>query len=335
MNKYFTEIEFENYNRKIGYEDKILFMGSCFTENIGEIMEGLKFQTLINPFGILYNPMSIAAALRRLMDKKQYCSNDLFEHNGVWGSFDFHSRYSASSAEEALTKMNEQVERGHKFLKDADLLIFTFGTSWAYDLKSTGDLVANCHKFPAADFHRYRMEHGDIVADFLDLLTRLRKFNSKLRFLFTISPIRHLKDTAHGNQLSKSTLLLAVDQLVNGFENEECSYFPSYEIVMDELRDYRFYAPDLVHLSPVAVDHIWSKFSGVLLKNETRSLMVQIEKVKKAKAHKPFRKDVPEYARFLTQNINKIEYLTINFPYLNLAGEKEYFQSELNGCKQS
>jgi hypothetical protein len=334
MNKYYTEIEFEDYKQRIGYEDKILFMGSCFTENIGGIMEGLKFRTSINPFGILYNPMSVAASLRRLMDQKQYQADDLFEHNGVWGSFDFHSRFSASSAKEALEKMNKQVKHGHDFLKEANYLILTFGTAWVYELKAKGSLVANCHKFPASDFHRYRLTPGEIVDEFRDLLTCLWKFNPNLKFLFTVSPIRHLKDTAHGNQLSKSTLLLAVDRLVTGFEDAACSYFPSYEIVMDELRDYRFYAPDLVHLSSVAVGHIWGKFCEVLLKDEARKLMTQIEKLQKSFAHKPFRKDVPEYARFLTQNINKIEQLTINFPYLNLAGEKEYFQMELNGCKQ-
>ena len=166
MNRYYTEVEVKNDGWKLGYEDKILFMGSCFTENIGEIMEQLKFQTLINPFGILYNPMSIAASLRRLMDLKQYKAEDLFEHNGVWGSFDFHGRYSASSVDEAVVKMNEQVRIGYEFLKTADCLILTFGTSWVYDLKQTGDLVANCHKFPAADFHRYRLSTGEIVSEF-------------------------------------------------------------------------------------------------------------------------------------------------------------------------
>ncbi|WP_170111413.1 GSCFA domain-containing protein [Mangrovibacterium marinum] len=334
MNRYFTDVELENYAWKIGYKDKILFMGSCFTENIGEIMAGLKFQTLINPFGILYNPLSIAASLRRLMDPKPYCKADLFEHNGVWGSFDFHSRYSASSADEALAAMNEQLQLGHDFLKEADYLILTWGTSWVYERKEAAGPVANCHKFPASDFHRYRLSQEQIVGEFTELLTCLQKFNPKLKFLSTVSPIRHLKDTAHGNQLSKSTLLLALDQLAAAFGKQHFNYFPSYEIVMDELRDYRFYAPDLVHLSPVAVEHIWGKFSDVLLSQEAHRLMVQIGKLRKAVAHRPFRKDIPGYVKFLTQHIDKINQLIINFPSLNLDREKEYFQQELNGCEQ-
>ena len=264
MNQYFTEIEIENYPWRIGYSDKVLFMGSCFTENIGEKMSELKFQTCVNPFGIIYNPMSVASGLRKLIEKRRYTKEDLFEQGGRWGSYDFHSRFSESSADEALAKMNEQVENGHSFLRQADYLIVTFGTAWVFELEATGKLVANCHKFPASDFRRYKLSQEQIVDEFRDLLTGVWKFNPNLKLLFTVSPIRHLKDSAHGNQLSKSTLLLAVDKLINDLDKRYCGYFPSYEIVMDELRDYRFYAADLVHLSPVAVDHIWAKFSKSL-----------------------------------------------------------------------
>ncbi|WP_163709780.1 GSCFA domain-containing protein [Mangrovibacterium lignilyticum] len=333
MNQYFTEVELADYKWKLDYSNKILFLGSCFTENIGGKMAELNFQTLINPFGIVYNPMSVANSLQALVEKRAYTEADLFEQSGQWGSYDFHSRYSGSSAEETLTKINKQVECGHQFLLDADYVIITFGTAWVFDLKETGKVVANCHKSPASDFIRYRLTLEEIVERFRDLLTVLLKFNSKLKFVFTVSPIRHLKDGASGNQLSKSTLLLAVDQLVKSYGKECCSYFPSYEIVMDELRDYRFYAADLVHLSPVAVDHIWLKFQQSLIDKKSIELMAKISKIRKAINHKPFRKDAPEYSIFLTQNMKKIKELTINFPYLNLQNEKEYFQKELNGCK--
>ena len=333
MNQYFTEIEIDKYSWRIGYSDKVLFMGSCFTENIGEKMDELKFQTCVNPFGIIYNPMSVASGLRKLIERKRYTKADLFEQSGSWGSYDFHSRHSGNSAEETLAKMNEQVETGHSFLKQADYLIITFGTAWVFDLKSNGGLVANCHKFPASDFRRYRLSQEQIVGEFRDLLTGLWKFNPNLKLLFTVSPIRHLKDGAHGNQLSKSTLILAVDRLVNDFGKQRCDYFPSYEIVMDELRDYRFYAADLVHLTPVAIDHIWSKFKENLVDEKAGQLMNRILKLRKAIQHRPFRRNRSEYEDFLTKNISQIEELTINFPYLNLEKEKQYFQKELNGCK--
>lgn len=333
MKEYYTEVIVEKYNWDIGYEDQIMFLGSCFTENIGQIMQDLKFNTQINPFGIVYNPMSVAQSLERLLEGREYSREDLFEQAGVFGSFDFHSRYSGSSADEALAKMNTQIREGRQFLEQANVLVITFGTSWVYQWNETGQLVANCHKFPAKQFTRYRLSVEEIVARFSDLLTSLWKFNPKFKVLFTVSPIRHLKDGSHGNQLSKSTLLLAVDELLAQFGKGRCAYFPSYEIVMDELRDYRFYAPDLVHLSEVAVQHIWQKFKGTLVRKNAASLMKKIEQVRRSVEHKPFRKDVPAYRDFLTQNINKIEELMLNFPYLNLDWEKAYFLRELNCFK--
>jgi len=334
MNQYFTEVKLEEYPWKLGYSDRLLFMGSCFTENIGERMASLKFQTCINPFGIIYNPMSVASGLYKLMEKRYYTEAELFEKKGCWGNYDFHSRFSGSSAGEALARMNDQVELGHSFLKQADYLLITFGTAWVFDLISTGQVVANCHKFPASDFKRYRLSPAEIVDKFRDLLGVLWEFNPNLKLLFTVSPIRHLKDGAAGNQLSKSTLLLAVDKMITGFGEERCKYFPAYEIVMDELRDYRFYAPDLVHLSSVAVAHIWSRFKDSLIEDHSQLLITRVEKVLRAVQHRPFRKDVPEYINFLTKNITEIAELAINFPYLNLEAEKEYFNEELAGCKQ-
>ncbi len=335
MKQYFTEVDIEDYAWKLGYKDKVMFMGSCFAENIGEIMTQLKFDVMVNPFGVIYNPMSVAKSLRALMDKKQYTEEDLFIQKGVVASYDFHSRYSATSVEEALVKMNRQVGDGHAFLKNADCLILTFGTAWVYDLKESGQLVANCHKVDSSNFHRYRLTPGEIVDEVRDLLTSLWKFNSNLKVLFSVSPIRHLKDGSKGNQVSKSTLILAVDRLVSGFGKTNCDYFPSYEIVMDELRDYRFYAPDLVHLSPVAIDHIWEKFKHCLIDAEAKDLMKKVQKLKKALAHRPFRKDVPEYRDFLTKNLDYIKQLTFKFPYLNIFEEESYLKEELRAVERT
>ncbi len=332
MDRYFTKVNVENGKWKFDYRDKILFVGSCFTENIGQRMERLNFQTLINPFGIVYNPISVSDSLLRLVDRKEYTSADLFELDSLWGSFDFHSRYSASTPEEALLKMNKQVEEGHLFLKGADYVVLTFGTAWVFEEILSKSVVANCHKFPPNSFHRYRLSVEQVVNEITKLLKSLWKFNSNLRFLFTVSPVRHLKDTAHGNQLSKSTLLLAIDRLIEEQGQERCAYFPAYEIVMDELRDYRFYAADLVHLSEVGVDHVWTRFAESLISDESQTIIKKVGKIKQAKEHRPFRKDLPAYQQFLTKNLESISQLIISFPYLNLDAEKAYFEEELNGC---
>ncbi len=334
MNQYFTEVEIEDVGWRIGYDDKVMLMGSCFAENIGERLQRLKFQADVNPFGIIYNPVSVAKSIRILLSDKIYNEKDLFEHDGIWGSFDHHSRFSSTAAEQTLQNINSRLERSRTFLKEANYLIITLGTSCAYELKQSGEVVSNCHKFTSGTFKRFRLDLSEIVTKFKDLLTDVWRFNSDLRILFTVSPIRHWKDGAVGNQLSKSTLLLAVDRLVSGFGNERCAYFPSYEIVMDELRDYRFYAPDLLHLSSVAVDHIWEKFSKVMISEESLKLSKDVVKIIKASEHRPFNSGSESYEKFLLYNLRKIEELTINFPYLNLTVEKTHFECELRGSQE-
>ncbi|MGV8095550.1 MAG: GSCFA domain-containing protein [Mangrovibacterium sp.] len=329
IDKYFTQVKIGDIGWRISYEDKLMMMGSCFAENIGEKLQQLKFQVDLNPFGVIYNPLSVAKSLRRLLADKPYTKGDLFEHQGLWGSFDHHSRFSATSAEEALAKMNLRLEQSKALLKEAGYLFITFGTAWVYELKATGEIVSNCHKFPEADFKRFRLTPGEIVDVYRDLLSALWTFNPNLKIIFTVSPIRHWKDGATGNQLSKAALLLASDRLVTGFGDEHCAYFPSYEIVMDELRDYRFYAPDLLHLNQVAIDHIWDKFSQAIITKESLRLSKSILKIMKALEHRPFFPDSDTYKYFLLNHLNEINELTISFPYLNLEEEKSFFQKEL------
>ncbi len=330
MDKFFTQVEIGETGWRMGYKDRILMLGSCFTENMGEKLQQLKFQVDLNPFGVIYNPLSVAQSLRRLLIGKPYTKEDLFEHQGTWGSFDHHSRFSATSPEEALEKINNRLEQSSVFLKEAGCLIITFGTAWVYELKATGDLVANCHKFPASDFKRFRLTPGEIVDVFRDLLKSIWILNPALKVLFTVSPIRHWKDGANGNQLSKATLLLAADRLVTGFGNEHCAYFPSYEIVMDELRDYRFYAPDLIHLNQVAIDHIWEKFSQALIDEESLRLSKKIMKIVKAAEHRPFNPGSEMYRSFLCNSLDEVNELLISYPYINLNGVKCFFEQELS-----
>ena len=329
MDKYFTQVKIGDIGWRISYKDKLVMMGSCFSENIGGKLQQLKFQVDLNPFGVIYNPLSVAKSLRRLLADKPYTREDLFEHQGIWGSFDHHSRFSATSAEDALSKMNERLRLSRSFLKEAGYLFITFGTAWVYERKATGEVVSNCHKFPSDDFKRFRLTSGEIVDVYRDLLQALWVFNPGLKIIFTVSPIRHWKEGATGNQLSKAVLLLAADRLITGFGEELCVYFPSYEIVMDELRDYRFYAPDLLHLNQVAVDHIWEKFSRSILAEDSLRLSKSIMKIIRATEHRAFNPGSESYKYFLLNSLNEVNELTISFPYLNLEEEKSFFQQEL------
>jgi len=334
MNQYYTEVSIKDLGWRINHRSKLMLIGSCFSENIGLRMQRLKFQVDLNPFGILYNPRSVARSLRLLMDGKKYTKADLFEHDGVWHSFDHHSRFSSTNLQQALDGMNERLNLSAQHLKESELLILSLGTAWVFELKSSGQIVSNCHKLPAAAFNRLRMTPGDIVEEYRELILALWKFNPKLKILFTVSPIRHWKDGAVENQLSKASLLLAVHQLIKGFGEEQCAYFPSYEIVMDELRDYRFYAPDMLHVSEQAVDHIWKKFSAKMIAGESLKLADQVLKIVKAAEHRPQRKATKAYENFLLYNLNEINNLLKTFPFLNLGNEKKHFELELNGYQQ-
>lgn len=334
MNQYYTEVELPELEWKIDHQSKLMMVGSCFAENIGIRMQELKFQVDMNPFGIVYNPLSVSRSLKLLMEGKQYTANDLFEHQGVWHSFDHHSRFSSTNAAEALDRMNEQLKTSAEHLKNSDYLIVSLGTSWVYEWKPTGRIVSNCHKLPAADFKRFRLTPGEIVDELKELMTALWKFNPKLKILLTVSPIRHWKDGAHGNQLSKAALLLAVDRLVTGFGTEQCAYFPSYEIMMDELRDYRFYTPDMVHISDQAIEHIWEKFGSLMFEAETQQLMKRLNKLSKAAGHRPFNRNAEAYEKFLFYNLKEVEDLLKKIPFLNLSKEKEHFKLELDGYQR-
>ena len=271
---FFTEIKIPEFPLKMDYSKSMQFFGSCFSENIGQKLFDLKFDVDLNPFGILYNPISIANSLQLLLEKRLFTESDLFQDQSVWNSFYHHSRFSEVNSEAALEKINSRIAYSREFLLKADFLVITFGTSWVYELKETGKVVTNCHKVPAAQFKRFRLEVSEITEVYRELLTELWKFNPNLKVVFTVSPIRHWKDGAVENQVSKATLLLAIDRLLKGPNSKNIAYFPSYELMMDELRDYRFYAEDMIHLSPVAIDYIFERFSkSLILKNSLKDLM--------------------------------------------------------------
>jgi len=326
---FFTEIEISEFPFKMDYSKSMMLFGSCFSENIGQKLIDLKFKVDMNPFGILYNPESIANSLKLLLKNQTFTESDLFFDQGLWNSFYHHSRFSDVNREMALEKINSRIKLSAEFLKTADFLMITFGTAWVYELISTGQIVSNCHKIPAKQFNRFRLGVNEISEAYHHLLEELWKFNPNLKIIFTVSPIRHWKDGAVENQVSKSTLILSIERLITGIENRNCSYFPSYEIMMDELRDYRFYAEDMIHLSPVATDYIFDRFSKFLISKESMNLVDNVMKIRKAVMHRPVNSSSVEYKKNLLLNMDKINKLTLCFPYLNFEQEKSSLKQKL------
>ena len=300
--------------------------GSCFAENIGEKLQKSKFQTLINPFGILYNPASIHASLERILEKKLFSENELFEHEGVWKSFNHHSRFAELSSSEFLHNANKKLEETHDFLQSTDFLMITFGTAWIYRLKESGEVVSNCHKLPVTLFVREKLTPDAIVEMYAKLMEKLLQIRPKIKIMFTVSPIRHWKDGAHENQLSKASLLLAIEQLQLLFP-DNTMYFPAYEIVLDELRDYRFYAEDMIHPNETAIRYIWERFSNCFFSEETKKQLGEIEKINAAVLHRPFNQQSKSFQDFIQKSLKSLDEIERKYPELDFKEERRYFEN--------
>ena len=252
----------------------------------------------------------------------------MFISGGLFHSFDHHSRFSALTAEACLNQINTRLESSALFLRQCKRLIVTWGTSWVYREKESGTIVGNCHKLPERYFIRQRLTVEEIVDDWKSLLQELKDINPELKILFTVSPIRHWKDGAHGNQLSKAALLLAIDEL-NSLFPEQTSYFPSYEIMMDELRDYRFYADDMLHPSVQAIDYIWEQFVTNELDTESQNILKDCLEIQKAMAHKPFNPDSEAYRKFILQTLLKIDRLNEKMTFFDYSKERNILKTKL------
>jgi len=284
--KLLTEVSLPDYPFALNHRNPVLMMGSCFTENIGRLMERYLFPVSINPFGVTYNPLSVKRGLEALMRKDAYVADDLDRYNDLWFSFDHYTGFSSPDQDATLQNINRSFSEARETLKQAHTLILTWGTSWVYRYNKTGEVVCNCHKIPAKEFTRTRLATQEIIAAYESLLPELFEFNNNLKILHTVSPVRHWKDGAHGNQLSKAALLLAGDELQQRYP-KQFFYFPSYEIVMDELRDYRFYAEDLLHTSDQATRYIWEKFQRSLIEAKSREIIGEVEALRKMLEHRP------------------------------------------------
>ena len=298
------------------HSDNVVLLGSCFSESIGSRMQGAFIHATINPFGTLYNPMSIARGVDRLIANEPIAGKDLFMQGGVWNSYDFHSRHSLPDKQVTIDHMSKCIEEGHKALKEAQLLTVTLGTSLIYRLKATGEVVANCHKVPQHEFDR-KMASVNDMAEVLDaMLAKLHEFNPELHIIMTVSPIRHIADGLDTNSLSKAALRIAIHEAISQ-HRDYCDYFPAYEIMLDDLRDYRFYGSDMVHPSDVAVEYIWQVFQGAYLDDRSALAVARCERVHKRIQHRPMSANRETVQRFNNDTASVVRNLIKEYPYLS------------------
>ncbi len=310
----------------VTHHHRMMLLGSCFAEHIGMRLGENLFDVDVNPFGILYNPFSIASSLSRLLDKNVYTAGDIFKNGNLWHSFAHHSRFSHIDADSCLHEINVRFQSAAEAVDSIDWLVLTWGTAWVYTDRESGRVVSNCHKLPASRFSRRRMSPAEMEDVWLPILRRLFERNSHVKVLLTVSPIRHLKDGAYGNQLSKAALHLFCDALTYLFP-DRCFYFPAYEIVMDELRDYRFYDTDMVHPSAQAVEYIWDRFAETFFDESTCCINKEWNAVRRSLNHRPLTSDTDTYRDFVMQNILKLENFQKKYPFFDV-------DKELNASRQ-
>lgn len=322
-----TPAELPLKQMEIRHSDKMMLWGSCFVEEIGHRLTAYKFPITVNPFGVLYNPWSMAEAMNMLLADRQYRSDELFYSNGLWNSWMHHSSFSSTDRAACLAQINRRLQDAFSVLPQIDVLLCTFGSAWVYELKESGRVVGNCHKQPDVLFRRRLLEVDEIVRRMVSVIDGMRALNPKIRILFTVSPVRHGRDGMHGNQVGKATVLLAVDKMQK--QREDCYYFPSYEIMMDELRDYRFYADDMLHPSSLAIDYIWDCFQRCYFSASTLGVMRQWQEIAKRLNHQPFHSHTAAYRRFVNETVLKLNRFGENFPYVDLKKEIEQCRIQL------
>ena len=325
--KFRTEISIPKSKIQIEHNNNILTLGSCFAESISQYFNYYKFNILENPFGVLYNPASIYNSLKLTIEKKLFTKDDLIFDQSEFHSYYHHSDFSHHNYDECLSRINNNAKRTINFLKNCDTVIITFGTSFLFRHLEKDIIVSNCHKIPQNQFERRKLTIKETENYIQKTIEILKTCNSKMNIIFTVSPVRHWKDGAVDNQLSKSTLLLAVNEIVN--KNDNCEYFRAYEIRMDDLRDYRFYSEDLIHPNKIATDYIWERFSESRFTKTCFEIMDEVKKIVQAVKHKPRNINSAKHKEFIKTNIDLINKLTAKFPYLSFEKELIYFQSIL------
>jgi GSCFA family len=315
-----TTLPFEKSNDTISHLSPLLCVGSCFAENIGQKLENSKFSTFINPFGISYNPVSIAECLSQLIENQLFTKENIFQQGEFWHSFSHHGHFSKMSSEETLTGINAQLLAARVFFKTTKKIIITLGSANVFVHQKTGKIVANCHKVPQQAFEKRRLHLEEITSSLENVLTSLKIQNQELEVILSVSPIRHLREGIVENQRSKATLILASEALCKRLDFVR--YFPAYEIMMDDLRDYRFYESDMTHSTSQAVDYIWDFFQKTYFSEKTQLLTQRIESIVTASLHRPFHVQSADYQNFIKNTLSKIDTLKSEFPYLDFDKEE-------------
>jgi len=302
----------KKFTHQVNIKQALLLMGSCFAEEIGTKLEERKFNTVINPHGILYNPVSICNALTDYMQHKKYTPEDIFLHDELWRSFNHHGKFSDTDANVCLENINHKITEAHLQLKEAKWLLITFGSAFAYTHNK--QIVANCHKLPSAQFEKILINKQQITDAWQKQLATLKEFNPQLNILFTVSPVRYIRDGVVENNRSKGILLDAVHTLIE--QNTNCFYFPAYEIVIDELRDYRFFKEDLVHPNHLAVNYVWQKFTDALCVEKTKNFMADYESILKSLQHRDLQEGTTTSLKFKKQLEEKQAALKKKYPFV-------------------
>ncbi|WP_435623375.1 GSCFA domain-containing protein [Flagellimonas sp.] len=312
-----TIIPLRKNHNLLDYESQSLLLGSCFSESIGDKLDYFKFNILQNPFGILFHSLAIENLLERAISQKPYTKQEVFKLGDVWSCFDAHSQMNALSRETLLNSLNQSLESTASYVKKASHIFITLGTAWTYQHKSKSNPVANCHKAPQKEFEKKLLSVEEIMGSLKNIVTLVKSINQDIQIVFTISPVRHLKDGFVENQQSKAHLIAAAHGFLASEEGPGCQYFPSYEIVMDELRDYRFYGKDMVHPNELAIDYIWQKFKSAWISEKVYDFMDEVESIQRGLSHKPFNADSKAHGKFQKNLQSKIEYLQKKYPSIN------------------
>ncbi|AXB56733.1 GSCFA domain-containing protein [Flavobacterium fluviale] len=313
-----TQIPISKSNFPIDYNSKLLSIGSCFAENMAEKFDYFKFQNETNPFGIIFNPVSIDRLFSRVCNQELFEEKDVFFHNERWHSFDVHSDLSNSDRQELLETLNKAVTETHQQVKEATHIIITLGTSWIYRNIESEEVVANCHKVPQKQFSKELLSVDVIQKSIENTINLIQNLNPQINFIFTISPVRHIKDGFVENQLSKSHLFAALHNVLKIDKSQFTShnYFPSYEIMMDELRDYRFYSEDMIHPNQIAIDYIWKLFNENYISQESFALMQEVDEIQKSLRHRSFNPESEQHQKFLAKLQQKINALGDKLPHI-------------------
>jgi hypothetical protein len=315
-----TEIKLQPKKDSIDYKSHLVLLGSCFSENMESKFDYFKFDQFTNPFGIIFQPKAIEKALNDCIDRKEYLMSDLLSHNDVWLSLNHHSAFNQRNAKLAIKAINEKISLGHLALKKATHLIITLGTAWAYRWKENDSYVANCHKIPQSKFIKHLLSSEEISESLGNMIHTVKEFNKDVQIIFTVSPVRHLKDGFTENNLSKALLLKAVHEIE---DHDQVHYFPSYEIMMDDLRDYRFYKRDLVHPNEVAVDYIWELFKNTWIGEQAQNTMKEVEEIQSSLLHKAFDPESERHQAFLDKLEKRIQQLNLSHPEISFNKKRK------------